>query len=155
MNPATIKWRFGIKKKIITRSDAVPYLIRYTIFSCPLFSIKIHNLLISDDDCLHDHPWAFVSLILWGGYVEHTNIYVHTTGQYENGQDLDRWDTKKKSKIYHPLSVLYRPAKWQHKLEIHQPAWTLVITFKKIRMWGFWTRNGFVPFFKYRGGGCE
>jgi hypothetical protein len=117
------------KKRIIRRDDKAAYLVRYSIFSCRWFAIKLHNILLSDHDCLHDHPWAFISFILKGGYVEHT-----ATG----------------SKIYHPGQLLYRRAKWAHKLEIHQPAWTLVITFRKTRMWGFFTPRGWVEYFNYR-----
>lgn len=124
-----------MKKKVISRHDDEAYLIRYSIFSCPFFAVKIHKILLSDNACLHDHPWKFISLILKGGYIEHT----------EEG-----------SKIYHPGQILRRPAEYKHRLEIHQPAWTLVITFKKVRQWGFWTPFGFVEWFKYKQGeGCE
>ena len=36
------------------------------------FNIFIHKFLKSDPDDLHDHPWAFRTLILKGGYWEHT-----------------------------------------------------------------------------------
>lgn len=116
------------KKKTIRRKDADKYLVRYSIFSCKWFAIKVHNILISDDDCLHDHPWKFISLILRGGYVEHT---------------------EKGSRIYHPGNILVRPAEFKHRLELHQPAWTLVITFKKTRTWGFHTPTGFIKWFNY------
>ena len=39
----------------------------------PLFNIYLHRFWRSDDDrALHDHPWWNLSLILSGGYVEHT-----------------------------------------------------------------------------------
>jgi hypothetical protein len=117
------------KKKVIQREDKKPYLVRYTLFTCRYFSIKIHNILLSDHDCLHDHPWAFITFLLGGGYVEYTPY---------------------KSRVYGRFSLLYRPAYYIHRLEIHQPVWSLVITFKKVREWGFWTRRGFVPWYKYR-----
>lgn len=124
-----------MKKKIITRKDKKPYLIRYSIFTCRFFAIKIHNLLISDDDCLHDHPWDFMTFILKGGYVEHT---------------------PQGSKLYSRFSLLYRHLHYIHRLEIHQPVWTLVITFRKKKSWGFYTKRGWVEWFKYRPtGGCD
>ncbi len=118
----------GIRKRIIRREDNADYLIRWTLFTCPLFSIKFHKILVSDYDCMHDHPWAFITLLLKGGYVEHT-----PTG----------------SKIYHPGRLLYRPAKYVHRLEIHQPCYTLVVTFRKVRSWGFITKRGWVPWRQY------
>ena len=116
------------RKKIIKRNDNVDYLIRYSMLSCKLFSIKIHNILVSDYDCLHNHPWAFVTFLLKGGYVEYT---------------------PKGSHVYGAGSLLYRPATYIHKLEIHQPVWTFVITFKKIRPWGFFTSKGWIEWFNY------
>lgn len=110
------------KKTIIYREDK-PYLVRRSLFSCRFFAIKVHQILISDYDCHHDHPWAFVTLLVKGGYVEHT---------------------PKGSKVYGPLSLLYRPAEFLHRLEIHQPVWSVVITFKKFRDWGFITPKGWV-----------
>jgi hypothetical protein len=124
---------------VITRNDGDVYLVRYNLFQCRWFTVKFHKILKSDDACLHDHPWAFMSLILWGGYVEHV--------EDEKG--------RKTSKIYHPLNLLLRKAKHRHRLEIHQPCYTLVITLNRVRQWGFWTRSGWVEWFKYNQGSNE
>lgn len=119
------------RKKIIyrlTSEDRVPYLIRWNLFGCKWFSVKLHKILLSDDACLHDHPWTFISLILRGGYVE---------------------ETFSGKRLYGPGSILYRPAWWAHRLEIFQPAITLVITFKKQRQWGFFTKFGWIAHNKY------
>lgn len=116
------------KKKVIRRNDNVDYLIRYSLLNCKFFSIKIHNILVSDYDCAHNHPWAFITLLLRGGYVEYT---------------------PEGSKVYGAGSLLYRPATYIHKLEIHQPVWSFVITFKKTQPWGFFTSKGWVEWFKY------
>lgn len=116
------------KRKVITREDNSKYMVRYSIFSCKWFAIKIHNILLSDHVCQHDHPWAFVTFLLKGGYVEHT---------------------PKGSKIYGRFRLLFRPAKYVHRLEIHQPVWSLVITFRKTRVWGFVTPKGWVKWFNY------
>lgn len=116
------------KKTIIWR-DQMPYLIRYSLLFTPKwFSVKIHNILLSDHICQHDHPWAFITLLIKGGYVEYT---------------------PKGSKVYGRFSLLYRPANYLHRLEIHQPVWSIVITFKKVRLWGFQTPKGWIAWFKY------
>lgn len=120
-------------KVIITRSDGEAYLIRYNLIQCRWFTLKLHKICKSDDACLHDHPWTFYSLILWGGYVEHT----------EDAEGIRR------VRICHPFSILKRPAHHRHRLEIHQTAWTLVLTSKRVRQWGFWTPAGWVEWFKY------
>lgn len=129
------------KKRVICREDGKPYLIRWNLFECCWFSLKVHKILISDYDCHHDHPWSFLSFILWGGYVEHVTRY------REAGSAKVKYIT---SHLYGPGSILFRRADHIHRLEIHQPAWTFVITFKKIKEWGFYTPAGFVKWFRYR-----
>lgn len=146
-------WRFGIRKKIITRGDGEVYLIRYTIFTFfTLFSIKLHKIILSDDACLHDHPWAFISLILRRGYIEeHYGVPMKIIKEY--GGDVTSVELKDYivSKRYRAGSLLYRPANYTHRLIIlGKPAWTLVFTFKKIRRWGFWTRLGWVHWRLYK-----
>lgn len=127
-------------KYIITREDGKIYLVRWNIFQCPWFTIKLHKILKSDDACLHDHPWPFMSIILKGGYVEHVEK-----------------DGVKSSRIYHPFNILFRRAEHRHRLEIHQTCWTFVITLNRVRQWGFWTKSGWVEWFKYEQGSnqCE
>ena len=75
----------------------------------------------------HDHPWPYWSLILWGGYHEET----------PQGR---RW--------YGPLSLLRRPAEWQHRVDVPegQRCWTLLWIGTKVRSWGFWCpKTGFLP----------
>jgi hypothetical protein len=87
--------------------------------------IYLHKFINSDPDRnLHDHPWNFISFILWRGYVEETPGGV------------------KKRK--YPGMILYRPANWAHRVHITKPAWTLVLTFKKKREWGFHTLKGWI-----------
>lgn len=146
------------KKKIIMREDKVPYLVRYSIFGCRFFSIKVHKILISDYDCLHDHPWAFITLILKGGYTEVYEKKIRLSPTMYHGETYASFTKKKVTKFRKPLSLLYRPARFKHKLEVDKPAWTFVITFKRIREWGFWTSTGFVNWRRYVGRGgapCE
>lgn len=129
------------RKKVIGRFGEEPYLIRYSIFSCPLFAIKIHNILRSDDDCLHDHPWAFITILLKGAYIEESEHY--------NGRRF---------RYYSAGTILYRHKHWIHRLIIDKPVRSLVITFKKKRggAWGFFTPKGWVFWKDYKPtGGCE
>lgn len=139
--------KFFKKRKEILRDDNSVYLIRWNLFECKYFSIKIHKILLSDHDCMHDHPWSFVSIILWGGYVEHREIGEILPHHVNHNPCEIQFESV--SKIMHPFSILYRKATDIHRLEIHQPAITLVITFKKIREWGFWTKLGWIEWFKY------
>ena len=116
-------------RRVIATNDGDPYLIRYTLIECRWFSIKVHHILRSDEDrCEHDHPWPFVSLILTGGYWE-----------WVNGERT--WCK--------PGRLLRRPVHWRHRLELPSPVWTIVVTGRKMRAWGFWTPCGWVPWRTY------
>jgi hypothetical protein len=149
--------KFFKRKKIITRMEGgqlVPYLVRWNLFECSLFSIKIHKILVSDDDCMHDHPWAFISFILKGGYVEQTVKHPEVL-EFENSvltyyKKTGIPEFLREKKTYGAGSILFRPAHFVHRLEINQPATTLVITFRKIRPWGFYTPRGWIDGLIYK-----
>ncbi|QNJ56291.1 hypothetical protein SEA_OHGEESY_62 [Gordonia phage Ohgeesy] len=113
-----------------------PYLRRwYLIPRNPLINVYLHQFLRSDDDrALHDHPWWFVSLILRGEYEE-----IHERGRNWRGAG----------------SLAFRRAEWRHRVKLVDrvtrvngrpvlnpaPCWTLIITGRRTRSWGFWCPN--------------
>lgn len=67
-------------------------------------------------------------------------------------------------------SVAFRPATSRHRVELLKdaagnsvPCWTIVVTGRKVREWGFWCPRGFVPWHQFvdhtdtgnTGRGCE
>lgn len=116
------------KKRVIGGSED-PYLVRFIVAQTPWFSIYIHKLCRSDyERALHDHPWSFVSFILWNGYHEVHNNHKHAT--------FVLWE---KTLYHRPGSFIFRPARWRHRVVIKgKPAWTLVFTGARTRKWGFW-----------------
>lgn len=129
---------FGWPRKEVIHRDGSPYLTRWHLLSYQMGfnrNVYLHRFHRSDEDTLHDHPWGFWSLILWGGYFEWTRE------GYPDGQMVRRW--------YRPLSFLRRPAVWKHRVEIPERlrgrVWTLVWTGPKERSWGFWCPKGWRP----------
>lgn len=114
-----------LKIRVIYDSSGKPYLIRFTILTTKWFSLKLHVIMKSDDDrALHDHPWWFATFILVNGYKEHT-----------------------KEGTYHrkPLRVYFHKAHFAHRLELVNPAVTLVVTGTAKREWGFLCKKGWSP----------
>lgn len=112
------------------------YLARYTLIDRPGWKLNVHVFHRSDADDLHDHPWPFVSLILWRGYIEHT----------PQGRRR-QW----------PGMLLFRRAGHAHRVELvdGKPAVTLVLVGKRHREWGFFTPAGWVEWTRYfREKGC-
>jgi hypothetical protein len=109
-----------------------PYMLRWHVIRRNRWlNIYLHHFLRSDDDrALHDHPWANVSILLEGAYVEHTieagGIHVHTR------------------RVAGELK--FRGAEAAHRIELSDgPCWTLFLTGRVIRKWGFHCPRGWVP----------
>lgn len=90
---------------------------RYTLLKTPWFNVYLHQLNAPQwhPEC-HDHPWSFVTLILWGGYEEKVN-----------GQLFWR----------DPGEIHYRPAEFSHNVRTKGTAWSVIFTTAKKRDWGF------------------
>lgn len=132
------KFRF---RRVIRRNDGAPYLIRYYLLWTPWWRLRLHHILLSDYDCLHDHPWAFKSIILAGGYTEHLKV----DPKDPDSAVITRW--------YDRGSVLKRKAEDAHRLELPEgkSCWSLVFMYKRTREWGFFTKAGklWVKWFHY------
>lgn len=126
----------NIRHKVLMR-EGKSYLVRITLFKCPYFSVKIHKALMSDPAIPHDHPWNYLSIILWGGYYEETintkSVTSLTSGKtYEGPFCKQIW--------YGPGSFLYRKGDKLHRLIIPEGSYSISLIFvgRKWREWGFW-----------------
>lgn len=93
------------------------------------FNLTLHKIVKSDDPILHDHPWPYFTIILRGGYYEHTPIL-----------DKDKKVIGELSTWRGPGSIIFRKAKDFHWLELDEnvgPATTLFFMGTKQRDWGF------------------
>lgn len=102
-----------------------PYLDRLYIFRCKWFSLRFHKILMSDlDRDLHCHPWNWVTFMVKGAYIEET----------QKGKRRIRAGMLNGHKATTP-----------HKLTLlTDEVWTIFITGREKRDWGFHTENGWV-----------
>lgn len=98
-----------------------PYLRRW-VLDFGIFSLRIHRWEASDDErAFHDHPWWFLTFVLWGSYTD-----------LSPGRE-DRLGLG---------SIRFRAAKHKHTVKIHKPGtWTFLVTGPVSRRWGFWVNN--------------
>jgi hypothetical protein len=102
----------------------------------------LHHFQKSDDDrALHDHPWASLSVILQGCYLEYL----------PDGSSVLRQSG----------DVLFRHPSSPHRIELvpdgegFVETWTLFITGPKVIDWGFYCPQGWKPWQEYtEGSGC-
>lgn len=87
-------------------------------------AVYLHQFLRSDDDrALHDHPWANLSILLRGCYIEHTIE--------QGGIERRRW-------LFAGEWRARLSGRQAHRIELAAgPAWTLFITGPRYREWGF------------------
>jgi len=138
---------------------------RWEALTRRLPNIYLHRFLRSDDDrALHDHPWASLSVILMGAYVEHTIAAggVHHRDLRRPGDMVARG-----AHAAHRVELLHDAAQldpiWRHAeamMGLH-PVYTLFLTGPRIRNWGFHCRQGWRPHEAFEGTygtvgrGCE
>lgn len=126
-----MKWP-SLRPFVIGEPDD-PYLCRWFIIPRNRwFNIYLHHFHRSDDDrALHDHPWRNLSVLLRGSYIEHMPGGVMTLRQ-------PTWKFWK-----WPV----RQATSAHRVELinGKKVWTLFVTGRKVRVWGFWCPRGWIP----------
>lgn len=110
----------------IIGGDDNPYMLRWWVIPRNAwFNVYLHRITRDDDDrALHDHPYFNVSIILRGAYRE----------VMPNG-----------SRILRPGRIVFRQAEALHRLQVVEgPVWTLFITGRRVREWGFACPKGWV-----------
>ena len=114
-----------------------PYLKRWFVLPRNRWcNIYLHHFHRSDDDrALHDHPWASVSILLKGRDIEHMQGGRH--------------------RLCRPTFAFWRwprrEATFAHRVELirNRKVWTLFITARNIRVWGFWCDRGWIPWTEF------
>ena len=118
------------------------YLTRFWLLGSKAsdWALMLHKMHSPDDHaCHHDHPWAFWTFVLYGGYVEEVTQpwrpialpgdHRETTVQFND-----------------PGTLLHRKAEHTHRIAglPKGTCWTLVFRTKKERKWGFFTKEGWI-----------
>lgn len=110
--------RHHLQYKEIGWADIGEKFTRYALWRTRWFNIYLHQLDAPQwhPEC-HDHPWGFIAILLWRGYMEKVN-----------GVDHRR----------RPGAVLFRPATFVHNvITPYGRSWSLIFTTRKSRDWGF------------------
>jgi len=112
-----------------------PYLRRWWLEKDAVTgSVYVHDMLRSDQDAeMHDHPGDNLSIVLDGEMIEH-----RPDGAVRHG----------------PGTMVSRRAEDRHRIEIRDRLVTIFVMGERVREWGFWEGDRFVPsqqFFSERG----
>ena len=125
--------KLGRYRLIPDRQTGEDYMHRYYMFLKDRkyfpFNVTLHKIVRSDDPIMHDHPWGYMTVVLKGGYWEHTPVF------NDNGKILTEFQTWRG-----PGSIIKRKAGEYHWLELDEsvgPATTLFFMGRQQREWGF------------------
>jgi hypothetical protein len=130
--------KLGRYRLIPDRQSNEDYMHRYYLLfknrTEETFNLFLHKIVKSDDPVFHDHPWDFTTIIIKGGYWEHTPDFFQ--GRVVGDKKIWRG----------PGSVIKRQSHEFHWLELdnNQPAITLFIPKKRKRDWGFLVNNEWI-----------
>lgn len=133
---------FGKAEEINGAERCPTYLYRWTVLRTRWFKAYLHHFTGDDWTLdLHDHPKRFISVGLWGGYVEET--------PYPN-PDSEWAKLGNVRTTYRAPWVRTFPAEHKHRLSVpSKNCWTLVIVGRGTREWGFWDGDRFMHWRSY------
>lgn len=128
---------------------------RLRVVETPWFAVYVHALRNPDDSrCLHDHPWAFRSLVVSGSYTETwaealdpAVRYAASNGEVSGeGLRTRTWWPWSLHRIgqgeYHAITGL-RPGRRRAAV------WTVMFVGRRRTDWGFATAEGHVSHLEY------
>lgn len=121
---------FGPSEEINGHGRCSTYLFRWHLITTRRAKVYLHKF-VGDDWSLdhHDHPKRFISLGLWGSYLEHSE-----------GEE----------RRYSAPWARSFPATHRHRITTPWgTCWTLVIVLRTVREWGFWHEGRFIPWAEY------
>lgn len=101
---------------------------RYWLIKLKRLQVVFHHIFESDPPDLHDHSWWNISVVLKGRMIEHTPAG---------------------ARMLRAGSIRLRRATDLHRLEILEPTWTMFITGREVREWGYMTRRGWKQWERY------
>ena len=126
---------FGVAEEINGGHRCPTYMFRWTVARVVSHKVYLHKFVGDDwSRDLHDHPKRFISIGIWGSYLE---VY----GFGVQGPFSRRW-----------RAPWFRSFPAEHRHRITTPwghCWTLVIVGAPEREWGFWHGGKFMPWLDY------
>lgn len=129
------------RKGHLYHGDGSLYMGRWALFESRWLSARVHHIASEDyDRAMHDHPWAFVSLVLSGGYVELRPMCPDDPSWVRMG---DLWRERWVGRWRGPGTLAFRRPTDRHVVKDVQPGtYTLFIYGPARHWWGFYTRTG-------------
>lgn len=140
-----------IRRRLTLMHDGRPFLERWGLCHERLGGFYLHKIAGPDPGLdLHDHPWTFVSVVLWGGYTELRAATGQAVDLAEIASRFPDTCTPGYVNERHAFSVRRMKLTVCHRIVAVLPGtWTLVLRGPTRRKWGFYLPAGRVPWTEY------
>lgn len=136
----------------LRRADGRVYLERWGLSHPRIGGVLLHRMDAPDPGRdLHDHPWTFVTIVLWGGYTEER---ASARGAPMLAQIADRWPETCQRGVVEKVRP-FRPRRMRldecHTITelTRRTSWSLVINGPRRRTWGFFMPDGWIDYQTY------
>lgn len=149
-----------LRRRLTLSHDDEPFLERWGLCHDRLGGFYVHKIAGPDPGMdLHDHPWAFVSIVLRGGYFEHVAQTAEATEYADNPWPTGRyWGWRQIVDVTKPNGIRRRKLPALHRMPldvahrivaVDRNTWTLVLRGPTRRVWGFYPPTGRVDWREY------
>ncbi len=113
------------EKKVIVNCAHDPYLHRWYVLRSERIGLFIHKFVRSDEDrALHDHPWSFIVIPLWGGYIEHSDFEI---SREQKMAAIHAWGAINQI-VFNALSLSALKEAVEARVEVKRRIWPLIST---------------------------
>lgn len=139
--------RHGAWRRLtLRRADGTVYLDRWGFAHERIGRVLLHRMDAPDPGRdLHDHPWSFLSVVLWGGYTELRALSREAPGL---AAIAERYPSADRGVVEHrrPGSIRVLRLDECHTItRLHRRrCWTLVVGGPRRRSWGFYLPEGWM-----------
>ncbi len=144
MKPFWKTEKFQIRLNEPLGEKECPYAYRW-VFIFFGYSIRVHKWLRSDDKrYMHNHAWWFLTFVLKGSYTDVSFDSDYKMKVESCINDSIAHDQCIFKDVVKRFSFRFRPSMHTHYVEIPEGgAWTILLTGKPLRKWGFLVNGRF------------
>lgn len=131
----------------LRRADGQIYLDRWGFAHDRLGGVFLHRMEAPDPGIdLHDHPWAFLSIIVWGGYTEQRAL-IRDAPRF--AAISEEWpETCTRGLVEHRRLFSARRMRLDECHTIthlrRRTSWSLILRGPRVRSWGFYLPDGYM-----------
>lgn len=138
----------GLYRRLrLRRADGRIFLDRWGVAHDRIGGVLLHRMSAPDPGIdLHDHPWSFVSIVLWGGYVEHRALVREAPALATIAEAWPDTCTRGVENVRRAGSLQMTRLDEAHTVSrlLRRHSWSLVLRGPRRRGWGFYLPTGYM-----------